>query len=406
MPTLIELQQEWNALVPSARVAGIDVEPWAVAPHNQDYGTYRLQALRARLAGQAVPSTNSMSLVEIRDAYNALVPQAVAAGIPGVRPWTGPCPSRFRGLRRLERLRARLGMTTTITPAAMAATVLDTPTGVDFEEFTFGVEIECFMPAGMTQAVLAEHIRAAGVLTAAEGYNHTTRGYWKLVSDGSLGDYRTGVEVVSPALRGAAGFAQVQKVCDTLSRLGCTVNKRCGLHVHIGAHGRRIEWFRNLVSLYAHYQSAIDNVMAPSRRGAANVYCGPIVVDRARLTAATTVEAVAHAAGQHGTTVYNARSASRYKKLNLQAFWQHGTIEFRHHQGTTDATKTLNWVKLCLRLAHYAKDKDAAGATASLDGLLEALAVTSDERRYFSARVAEFARARPARGAGARRALA
>ena len=37
-------------------------------------------------------------------------------------------------------------------------------------------------------------------------------------------------------------------------------------------------------------------------------------------------------------------SAFRYFKLNCQSFFRHGTIEFRHHSGTTDFAKIKNWI--------------------------------------------------------------
>jgi hypothetical protein len=37
----------------------------------------------------------------------------------------------------------------------------------------------------------------------------------------------------------------------------------------------------------------------------------------------------------------------RYNALNLHSFFYRGTVEFRHHQGTTDAAKATNWGMLC-----------------------------------------------------------
>lgn len=35
----------------------------------------------------------------------------------------------------------------------------------------------------------------------------------------------------------------------------------------------------------------------------------------------------------------------RYFKINLQAYLRHGTIEFRQHSGSANATKVCNWVR-------------------------------------------------------------
>lgn len=47
----------------------------------------------------------------------------------------------------------------------------------------FGIEIEAYNCA---REKLANELRAAGIDVAVEGYNHTTRNHWKLVTDSSL----------------------------------------------------------------------------------------------------------------------------------------------------------------------------------------------------------------------------
>jgi hypothetical protein len=44
----------------------------------------------------------------------------------------------------------------------------------------------------------------------------------------------------------------------------------------------------------------------------------------------------------------------RFVKLNYQAFWRHGTVEFRHHSGTVDAAKIIKWVVFCQKLVETA----------------------------------------------------
>ena len=48
---------------------------------------------------------------------------------------------------------------------------------------------------------------------------------------------------------------------------------------------------------------------------------------------------------------------NRYVKLNLQSFWKHGTIEFRHHSGTTDVAKITNWLTLCMAMVIAGDEK-------------------------------------------------
>jgi hypothetical protein len=96
------------------------------------------------------------------------------------------------------------------------------------QSLTFGVEIE--IRATLDREQIARALQAANINAAAESYNHSTRPYWKVITDSSCG-----YEIVSPVLRGEQGLGELAKVCQILTDLGCQVNRSCGLHVHIGA---------------------------------------------------------------------------------------------------------------------------------------------------------------------------
>jgi hypothetical protein len=76
----------------------------------------------------------------------------------------------------------------------------------------FGIEIEAF---GVNPATLERKLNEAGIETRYEGYNHTTRTYWKIVTDSSLNGHDT-FELVSPILNGENGLEQLEKVCRVL----------------------------------------------------------------------------------------------------------------------------------------------------------------------------------------------
>jgi hypothetical protein len=212
----------------------------------------------------------------------------------------------------------------------------------------FGVEIECYLPEGSTQAAAAAAVSARlGAPVQPESYSHSLRTHWKVVTDGSLSDYARGIEFVSPVLRGEAGLAQMEKVCKALSDFGCTVNKLCGLHVHVGVAGAPVSFFRNLLKLYATFEPVIDSIMPASRRASANHFCRTMTAVRpAAIDAATTFDAVFMAAT--GSTRVNREA--RFFKLNLAAFYRHRTVEFRQHSGTLVAAKARNWTITCLRM--------------------------------------------------------
>ena len=121
-----------------------------------------------------------------------------------------------------------------------------------------------------------------------------------------------------------------------LADAGATANRSCGLHVHIDAHGMTVENIRTIVCRYASFEEEIDAFMPPSRRGNTNGYCYSVrqVAENEVFRSARTVAQLATA------------QRSRYFKVNLQAFRRHGTIEFRQHSGSVNATKICNWVQL------------------------------------------------------------
>ena len=45
-------------------------------------------------------------------------------------------------------------------------------------------------------------------------------------------------------------------------------------------------------------------------------------------------------------TVDRWSNAGRFCKLNLSAYFRHGTVEFRHHGGTLNATKIEAWLRM------------------------------------------------------------
>lgn len=203
-------------------------------------------------------------------------------------------------------------------------------------ERTFGVEIEFFLNRNNTRASdsrmreVARVISSFGVDCEAEGYNHQQRPHWKIVRDVSVaGD---GLEIVSPILKGQNGLDQLEKVTKALAEMDAKVNVSCGIHVHHDAGDFTTQTFKNIYTLYNRYETAIDELVAPSRRGTHNQYCKSQTTNYEVLRKAKTVEDIMR--------IYN----DRYVKLNCQSYRRHGTIEFRQHQGSIDFTKISNWV--------------------------------------------------------------
>jgi len=200
----------------------------------------------------------------------------------------------------------------------------------------FGIEIEF---VGACKYEVAAAINAQGIDCQVEYYNHTTRPHWKIVSDSSLDSIRGyAAELVSPILEGEDGVLQLKTVVDALNSVeGVTVNRSCGLHVHLNCADLNVKEIQKIYERYAQYEEQIDLCMPRSRRGSLH-WCKTLKDggNVASVKRAKKKENIAHMLG-------------RYYKVNLTQIAQRGAIEFRQHSGTTDFAKIYNWLSFLMQ---------------------------------------------------------
>lgn len=223
---------------------------------------------------------------------------------------------------------------------------------------SFGIELEIIHN---NKRELCDAIRARGVLCEIEGYNHSTRRHWKIVSDASVNG---GYELVSPVLKGQRGLDEVKAVSEALAEVGAMINRSCGFHSHFGTDDFKdsISVWRNLYINYATLEEDIDAFMPPSRRH--NRYCSSLKVRswRSKMENAQTLVDLERAV----------TNRSRYFKLNSQSYWRHGTVEFRQHSGTIEFDKIKNWLLFCARFVDFSKrEKLDRGGERTLEKFLD-----------------------------------
>ena len=213
-------------------------------------------------------------------------------------------------------------------------TITNTPAFTSARKF--GVEIE--FCTNLSSQEIAEMLCRTGVEVHAEDYNHRTRPHWKIVSDGSVS---RGWELVSPVLSGIEGLNEVRKVVNALVQAGATVDTSCGLHVHVDANDLTGASVVNVVRRYSRHEGSIDKVVPHHRRN--NQYAGTVahVVTTVENYLRSNPTATARA-------ICDLTRGERYYKLNVNAFLKHGTVEFRQHSGSIDATKITNWIMFCV----------------------------------------------------------
>lgn len=242
----------------------------------------------------------------------------------------------------------------------------------------FGVELEVIAPSRESIANILRRLRVPFV----EGSYHMSGGdgAWKITNDGSVypnlanrrNGLSTGLEVVSPPLRGAKGFRTLRRVMHAFEAAGIAVNKTCGGHVHHEALDMNVEHFKTLARNYATLQAAIDRVLPASRRTAANnTYCRELgAYELQRIDTATTLSQIGY-------------GIDRYRTLNFASYPSYGTVEFRQHAGTVSFEKLSHWILFGQGMLRAAKKGHAVFVTASLAEAFSLLGGKSETVRFF-----------------------
>ena len=236
---------------------------------------------------------------------------------------------------------------------------------------TFGVEIECNVRRDRVEACAAE-----GFAFAYEHYNHTDhRSHYKFVTDGSVrGD--SPIECVTPVLDdNETGFGSLKTALAVLNAAGASVNRSCGLHVHVGVGDFSGEEIVNIYKNYQALESLIDSFMAPSRRGDGCHW-------------AQTLRGYRFATCHSTDDLRRLMHSDRYHKVNPMAFYAHQTVEFRQHQGSVDYEKISMWVRFCCKLVAWSKKHVLQGEVRTV---AEIPFLNEEEKAFFAQRIAYFA---------------
>ncbi len=210
----------------------------------------------------------------------------------------------------------------------------------------FGVEVEFF---GALKDRLKRNLQREGVTYRFESYNHTTQNYWKFTTDSSIRGGNA-FEMVSPVLQGNDGLANLKSACKALRTSKAMVNKSCGVHIHLDVNDYTVENMRCLLKNWYLLEKQFDKIMPESRRANNNTYCkGFVGTYTSRGDFFTKIDRC--------NTIQDLVNffSNRYFKLNLQSYLRYGTVEFRHHSGTTKYTKIKNWLLICCRLVEFSR---------------------------------------------------
>jgi len=189
----------------------------------------------------------------------------------------------------------------------------------------FGVEIECLIPSDLAPRQGGYHngIQIDGFPSG-----------WNSQRDGSincnLSGY-TGVEIVSPVLKGEKGLTEVVAVFDWLTEIGAKVNKSTGLHVHVDGRSLDMTTIRRLVTRFKILESVFYSVNGETMSDRLeNRYCK-----------------------RSQDWFDDSGLLDRYQSLNLTNWMdttrsQKRTVEFRLFSGSLDAMHVVSIIHLCV----------------------------------------------------------
>lgn len=225
----------------------------------------------------------------------------------------------------------------------------------------FGVEIECGMPGGYTQAA-----DLCGFRRDAYGYVEYERDDgWSIGNDGS------GVELRTPILKGKRGFNALRKAMEKLKAGGGYVTRADGMHIHHDAPEfvDNPELCFQLVKSWRNNEIHIHSMVAPRRRS--NLAC-----PKWNEYEESSLESWAK--DQLGNTHFYFGSR---KDLNLTSLEEHGSIEIRLHEGTLDPDVAIAWIMFGQRLIHsVAKATKPLPRTQSDDALMRRIRLSPEAR--------------------------
>lgn len=202
--------------------------------------------------------------------------------------------------------------------------------------FKVGIEVE-FTGASRTNVASIANDRNLNVQT--ERYTHRVTNHWKLVSDCSLGSREQSGELVSPVLVwNDQAKEEVRKVLKVLQDVGASVNRSCGLHIHLSWDEMATYQVKHLVKRFTKYERAFDLMMPESRRSSR--WCREMSDD--------VVNPIINASDNISLSRLGSSSRTRYVKLNTNSLSRYTTVEFRQHSGTIEHEKIIKWIDLLI----------------------------------------------------------
>ena len=225
---------------------------------------------------------------------------------------------------------------------------------------TFGIELELY---NVDRRALVDALNNAGITACMASYSGRDYSQWQVKTDCSINGPQ-GLEVVSRVLT-MDDLPEVLRVVQIINDLDGKVNASCGMHIHWGVRDWGMDNWKNFAKRYVKFERGIDQLMPKSRRDNNARYCQSVV--RIEPDMAEHFRKIS-AARDLSSLAMNFNYNERNSKVNMSVFHRSGTVEIRHHSGTTNPTKILNWIALTFSMISDASALTPIKPTAERDG--------------------------------------
>lgn len=215
--------------------------------------------------------------------------------------------------------------------------------------------------------------------------------FWKTVEDGSL---REGTEFIFKEPMVGANISEALRVLsEFLSKYkkngkGVQVSDRCSVHVHLDIRDLTNDELTNLILIYIFVERLLFHYINPTR--AKNNYCRPLTDSSFKFIMGKISECNKY--DHPNSRIINLVTAEcdKYSALNILPIYNYGSVEFRHHHGTTDTSQIKKWINIILAIKNCARSVSIETLIKSYESsgfgevLHEIFAGTSIDEEYLS----------------------
>lgn len=192
--------------------------------------------------------------------------------------------------------------------------------------------------------------------------------HWQasVVTDGSIRS-NYGMEIRTAPAKGLKFTNQIKQVCKILREGEVTVNKSCGLHVHvdcrdfgggIDAESRLPKDMAKLVYVWSKIEPEMFTFVSESRKQVDWCKSWADTYTRYGGGFATTEQAQKFIKESKPVAIFDKIKGTlrgdRFHSLNLQAYQAHKTVENRMHHGTANAKKIFRWAAINSKIVDFA----------------------------------------------------